>query len=324
MKILPMQLIRLSLTLLIVCAITSCEKIAVIMTPQNRAATLTTALSKKAQDYFWKTLHQGQYHDIPKADYLLMAAYLENPNDPSIAAHLGFLHIWKITERARNKVQNPLITNEIILARKYFKTAHLLAPHNPIYEGFLGDSYLTEGHIFQNKRLETKGYFILQHAISMWPEFNYFTAGYPMSSLPVESPYFKEAISWQWKTLDLCAEKKINRQNPNFKFAMHLERQHSKKRACWNSWIAPFNFEGFFLNMGDMVVKAGDWTTGIILYKNAKLAKNYHTWPYRFLLESRIKHAKENVKEFRKNNNTASRTILFNSGFGCVACHQAH
>jgi hypothetical protein len=51
-----------------------------------------------------------------------------------------------------------------------------------------------------------------------------------------------------------------------------------KKRACWNSWIAPHNFEGFFLNMGDMLVKVGDWRTAQKIYANAKLSPDYANW----------------------------------------------
>jgi len=39
---------------------------------------------------------------------------------------------------------------------------------------------------------------------------------------------------------------------------MSKKTKEGKKRVCWNSWIAPHNFEGFFLNMGDMLVKSGD------------------------------------------------------------------
>lgn len=83
-------------------------------------------------------------------------------------------------------------------------------------------------------------------------------------------------------------------------------------------WIASHNFEGFFLNMGDMLVKSGDWQTGIKIYNNAKLSKNYTAWPYRTMLTDRIQHAEKNVAEFQK----ANAKVMFNSGYGCVVCHQ--
>ena len=76
------------------------------------------------------------------------------------------------------------------------------------------------------------------------------------------------------------------------------------------------------MDMGDILVKAGDWQTGIIMYQNAKLAENYSSWPYRYMLEKRIQNAKENVIYFQQDITTSDRRIMFNSGYGCMACHQ--
>ena len=150
-----------------------------------------------------------------------------------------------------------------------------------------------------------------------------------MSTLAPDSKEFKEGLEWQWKTLELCTDGRIDRHNPDYRPYMCLETRYGPKRACWNSWIAPHNFEGFFLNMGDMLVKQGDWPMAIKIYKNARLSKTYISWPYRALLEQRIQHAKENVVYFRKSNaqssevvNSPDMALLFNSGRGCVACHQ--
>jgi len=303
--------------------LSSCEQIALITTPPKKPVASHTKLAETAEKTFWETLHRGDYNNLPKTTYLLTAAYLQNPNDPTIAAHLGFVHIWKITERAREKDIPPTIVNEIVLAKKYFSDATELSPNDARLQGFLGVSMLASGKIFADDREQVRGYFQLKHAISMWPEFNYFTAGYPMSDLESSSKHFKEGLEWQWKTLNLCAGTIIDRNNPDFSPYMSLETQKGPKRACWNSWIAPHNFEGFFLNMGDMLVKQGDWQTGVKIYNNAKLSKNYSTWPYRKMLEARIQNAKVNVANFQQNNKlNPDTTILFSSGNGCAACHQ--
>lgn len=301
-------------------SLTACEQLALWNTPKKQAEIAKDQGSILAENYFWTTLHQGDYQNIEKAIQLLMIAYLAHPNAPKLAAHLGFLHMWKITEHQR-EVLNPEIPDEIILAKKYFSDAIHLDPKNAIYEGFLGDAELVEGQIFQDKRQEVRGYFILQRAIAKWPQFNYFTAGYPLSTLAQDSQYFKEGLEWQWRTLDLCAKQKINRKNPDFSAFMYQETQVGAERACWNSWIAPYNFEGFFLNMGDMLVKSGDWQTAILIYQNAKLAKNYASWPFREMLEQRILSAQQNVTYFQ-DSKEIKHTILFNSGHGCTVCHQ--
>ncbi|MBS0357657.1 MAG: hypothetical protein JSS53_00080, partial [Proteobacteria bacterium] len=216
--------------------------------------------------------------------------------------------------------------NHSVLARRFFKDATILAPDDARFLGFYGDSTLVEGKILNDKREQVRGYFILQRAIIAWPEFNYFTAGYPMSILPANSKNFKEGLEWQWKTLDVCIGEKIDRKNPDYSPYMKLETTVGSKRACWNSWIAPYNFEGFFLNMGDMLVKSGDWQTAIKIYRNAQLASNYKTWPYRSALEDRIQHAEEYVKRFNEERPLTDKpeepTMMFNSHFSCMGCHQ--
>lgn len=314
---------RATLLITALLMLSSCEQMALMVTPSKKPTSSHSKLADSAKKNFWDTLHKGNYAALPQTTSQLTDAYLEDSNDPQLAGYLGFAHIWRITERAREKNIPATITNEIILAKKYFSDAVELSPEDARLQGFLGVSMLASGKIFNNEREQVQGYFQLKHAIGMWPEFNYFTAGYPMSDLAFQSEHFSEGVAWQWKTLDLCAGATINRNHPDYSPYMALETQKGPKRACWNSWIAPHNFEGFFLNMGDMLVKQGDWQTAIKIYNNAKLSKTYATWPYRHLLERRIQHAEENVTYFQKNTGRSADTrVLFNSGRGCVACHQ--
>lgn len=315
--------------------LSGCKNLAIMFTPKKEPILSHSQTAKEAEHQFWNTLHQGDYAHIEKTNRLLMAAYLENPNDPELAAHLGFLHIWKLTERNREKEISPTIVDHIILSNDYFADAVQLAPNEARYLGFYGDTQLVKGKIFNDQREQVEGYFTLKKAMHLWPEFNLFTAGYVMSSLPFQSAHFKEGLAWQWETLNLCAMQPVSHENPDFSPYMKNETQVGPKRACWNSWIAPYNFEGFFLNMGDMLVKSGDWQTAIKIYRNAMLASNYTSWPYHTFLEKRILNAKENVKNFQKDllektltntqtpkHHDPNKMILFNSGYGCVACHQ--
>lgn len=314
--------IKIAIYLSVIFFLQGCESIAIQMTPKKEATFSTNRLANQAENVFWGTLHSGNYDGISEAERLLTAAYFQNPNDPRISSHLGFLHIWKITERNRIHPVPPTIINEIILSKYYFADAFQLNPGDARIHGFLGDTQLISGKISNDKREQTHGYFTLKKAIRAWPEFNYFTAGYPMSDLSPQSWQFKEGLAWQWETLNLCAGEKVNRANPTFAPYLYRNTQIGSQRACWNSWIAPYNFQGFFLNMGDMLVKSGDWRTAIKIYKNARLEKSYTKWPYRNLLESRIRNAKNNVRNFQQSYTTPDKTILFNSGYGCVACHQ--
>ena len=94
----------------------------------------------------------------------------------------------------------------------------------------------------------------------------------------------------------------LDRQGGNLdRFAKNVVKAtaHSRDaRACLNSAKAPHNEEGFFLNMGDMLTKSGDWRTARKIYAAAKQSPDYAQWPYREVLEQRIRDAEANVAAF--------------------------
>jgi hypothetical protein len=289
-----------------------------MVAPKKQPIVSRSEAAKQADELFWKTFHGGEYDNIQPALEALTAAYLRTPNDAKTAAHIAWLHNWRVAERARMGAVPATITDNTIIARRYFEEAVKLDPSDPRYLGFFAGHLLAEGTLHQDEPLTRKGYFTMLDAIDAWPEFNLFTGGYVMSRLPPDSPRFREGLEWQWRTLDLCIGGKLDRANPDYSRYMSLETTEGKQRVCWNSWIAPHNLEGFFLNMGDMLVKSGDWQTGQKIYANAKLSKTYASWKYPAVLEERISRAQENVTAF----NTGATPVMINSEFACMGCHR--
>ena len=298
------------------------DRIAVMTAPKKESVALRSEAASKADDLFWDTFHEGAYDEIPRALDVLTSAYLQTPNDAKTAAHVAWLHNWRIAERARRDSIASTITDDTIVARRYFQEAVKLDPSDARYLGFLAGHTLAEGTLHQDERLTREGYFMLLDAIKAWPEFNLFTGGYVMSRLPAVSPRFQEGLEWQWHTLDLCIEGKLDRTHPDYSPYMAKETTEGRKRVCWNSWIAPHNFEGFFLNMGDMLVKSGDWQTAQKIYSNARLSRTYTVWTYQPVLEDRIARARANVPLFNAQDGASKPRIMINSEFSCMACHQ--
>ena len=298
------------------------HEIAIALAPAKKATSTRSAAAIEADSLFWRTFHGGRYDEIPRALEALTAAYLATPTDAVTAAHIAWMHNWRIAERARLPEVPATITDETIVARRYFDEAVRLDPSDPRTQGFLAGHLLTEATVQQDERLLRRGYFRMLDAIDAWPEFNLFTAGYVMSRLPANSERFREGLEWEWRNLDVCIGETIDRANPDYSKYMRLETREGVKRVCWNSWIAPHNLEGFFLNMGDMLVKSGDWQTAQKIYANAKLTREYASWPYAPVLEARIAQAQENVAAFNEPGRASSRPIMLNSAFACMACHQ--
>jgi hypothetical protein len=163
----------------------------------------------------------------------------------------------------------------------------------------------------------------MKHAVAMWPEFNLFTSGYVMSINPPDSAPFKEGLAQQWETLDACFGEKVSRNSPALGKYMALETTEGPKRVCWNSWIAPHNWEGFFLNFGDMLARAGDLPNAQTMYEATRLSKTYGQWPYRDVLERRL--ARLDALPDLLNAalpQEAEFTSMINTRFSCMACHQ--
>jgi hypothetical protein len=232
------------------------------------------------------------------------------------------MHNWRVAERNRLDSVPATITDDIILSRRYFQEAVSLDPSDARYLGFLADSILLEGHLHKDDRLTQEGYVLLRKSIKAWPEFNLFSGGFVMSRLASDAPWFREGLEWQWRSIDECNGEEIDRANPDISKYMSKETKEGKKRVCWNSWIAPHNFEGFFLNMGDMLVKSGDWRTAQKIYANARLSHEYDSWKYKSVLEDRITHAQSNEGVFNATKETPQAGIMLNSEFACMACHR--
>jgi hypothetical protein len=299
-----------------------CGTLAVWSAPGKTPSATRTPEARRADVLFWRTLHAGAYDQIPAALTALKAAYLADPNDAVTAAHIGWMHVWRLGERAR-AAPIPDITDDAVLSRKYFEEAVRLDPGEARYLGFYASLLMAEGTIHRDEKLVRRGHYTMQKAVAAWPEFNYFTSGYARGVLPHDSPRFREALEAQWLNLDVCVGERVDRANPDYVRFMRLETREGPKRVCWNSWIAPHNFEGFFLNFGDMLVKAGDPATAVKMYGNARLTPDFATWPYRHLLDERIAGAERNVEVFRRPEASPDGpTMMIRSRYACMGCHQ--
>jgi hypothetical protein len=59
------------------------------------------------------------------------------------------------------------------------------------------------------------------------------------------------------------------------------------------------------------------------MYRNARLAREYPAWPYKAVLEARIRDAAKNVAAFRRTEpGPDSATLMVRSTFACMGCHQ--
>jgi hypothetical protein len=312
------------LILLAALCASSCTAFAINSAPKKKPNPNPGELSKTANDFFWEALHAGRYDALPEVFEALQRAYLTDPYDATSAAHLGFAHIWAVAERTRLDPVPATVTDHMVLAQTYFADAVEMTG-DPRFLGFLAGTELANGVIHKDQRTLRQGYFRMRDAVNQYPEFNLFSRGYMGSGTEAESDRFKQGVEDMWSNIEFCFPGRVKRDNPDLTPLMKEETTTGPKRVCWNGWIAPHNHEGFYLNFGDMLTKAGDKKSARRMYENAKLSRTYATWPYKEVLESRLEHLDENVALFQKQPNDLpkERRMMFDSTFNCSGCHQA-
>jgi len=309
--------------------IIGCGDLAVRSAKKKLPGTHPGEYVQAANGFFWQHFHAGDYDSISAIIDQLNLALAHEPNDLRTTAHLGFVHIWALAERQNRLYPDPAIIEQVSLARRYFEETISMDVDDPRILGFLADMTMEEGAHLGNDKEKTEGYFMGLRSIREWPQFNKFTIGYGFSRFDTASASFKEGLKWQYESMNDCAceLKGAAGMSDSAKTAIVFESKTPKvKRACADTWIAPHNLEGYFLNMGDMLVKSGQWVKAIDVYALAKIAPAYSQWPFKDTLEARILNARENVAVFNRpvdERNLSRQAVMMSaSGYSCMGCHK--
>ncbi len=291
--------------------------------PAKLASKVRGPAAESASALMWATLHAGDYQSIDKVLPALNGAYLQDPNDARTAAHIGFLHIWRSAESGRLGKPDPTVLQSMAVARRFLEESVRLDGSDARYQGFRASARLAESAMHGDDALRRLGMADMQEAVRAWPQFNLFTLARNLGGAPAGSVPFQQAIDAFWQAQDLCIGGRLPRDDPDMKPFMKLETREGPNRVCWNSWMAPHNFEGFFLEWGDYLVKKGDVAGAKRIYANARLPDSYATWPYREHLESRLRDAELNVERFNAPVGAPDHAPIGRSSpIACVACHQ--
>jgi hypothetical protein len=273
-----------------------------------------TEAALRARAAFWDAFYAERYDAIPGLLRQLTAAVLENPRDAETVLLLAHTHLWKVAERARVEVRDPTITDHLVLAEHFFEEAYRLNPGDHRIIGWLGSARVSLGAVRQDLVLSGEGNRLLREGVNRYPQFNLFTAAFTHAGLPVDSPGFRDALDQLWRNVDNCSGVR----DSDTSTARIYELALRADRSCANSSKVPHNFEGFILNLGDMLLRSGRPDEAMGTYARARLSPTYAEWPYRNLLEERIRNAPEAARRAREGQRTP---MMAGSAYTCAACH---
>lgn len=96
----------------------------------------------------------------------LTASYIENPQDPERSLPLTLAHLWTIAEQKRaTQSAGASITDQMILAEKYFAESNRLDPSDSRILGWLGSIRQGLGTIHKDQRMIREGFFMAQDGL---------------------------------------------------------------------------------------------------------------------------------------------------------------
>lgn len=273
----------------------------------------------KATAAFWTALHGSLYARLDGVTDELTAVYVDDPGDAGVALLLAQAHAWRVAERRRLESPDPRVADSLVLAESYFERAQSLSPGDDRISGWLGGIRLAIGDVHQDARATARGYADLEKSPRRWPAFNGFTVGYAMMQLPPNHRRYDDGLAAYWRAAEACAGSKLDRSNPDFSDRVSAAAEAGG--VCRNGWIAPHAFEGFFMAMGDAVLKTGEVSVARRLYQNAKLVPTYTRWPYRKELEERLKGVDARAKRYADGESSNDPLTMAETEYACTGCH---
>jgi hypothetical protein len=288
--------------------------------------------SSAAIERFWKVYHGNEYDQIPQVQQELQHAIGSDPDNSTLYALLGATHFWHIGEYTRDVHPDPgVLQQDLPNAVSLFGKALDIDYYSKHLIGYINDDHLpgylgiTTVHLGQQNRdpdTIAKGDQTLDMAAYQFPEFNNFNRWAAHNTDPKDSDTYKKSLDSLWQALDACAGAKIDRSNPDLKPYLSLQTAVGRKKACWSQGtLAPHSFEGFMLNLGSGLVKAGQIQAAQVMFANARYAEHYTEWPYRRYLEQ-VASSDLNVRAaLYADSDPSNDPPLAVSNRGCSYCH---
>jgi hypothetical protein len=281
-----------------------------------------------AKALFHEAFLSGNYDRVGEAQAALKAVYDEDPNigEGETAMLLGATSLWSAAEWRRNPARgNDALLQEVVQGDEVLKVSIKTRTNDGRAFMFAGVARSLRAQLERSQTLNQESSALFEQGISLYPEFSLVGIAFAGASAPINSPPFAAAVKSTWDNINLCVGGELNRDNPDFSPFMHLykERPTRPQLACWGSpEVAPHNLEGFFVLMGDLLVKNNQPQQAIRIYNNAKLLPRYGEWRYQGVLADRIDSAVRNAALYRDSNPANDPPTLASASYQCAICHQ--
>lgn len=257
---------------------------------------------------FWDTL----WADRPRADEtleLLTRAVRRDPRDGRSQFLLGMLRLYRSAGDPTSfdfAHPTPEGMAEIRAAQEPFARAVELLPLDTRVPGFRAAATYADGFVHGDAMQTALGLSRLDEAVAanaLFNAFDLFAVVAPIT--PGGSAYYQSRI------LGLV----------DFILKDNLTCPAVVPHTCSNDGMAPHNFEGTLIELGDLYAKGGRLADAQQWYAFARaLGQSFH-YRYQAIADERVAHAADRVALYQDADPGNDPPILGGGGAGCVYCH---
>ena len=287
------------------------------------APTADAPTAPTSADAFWDAFLAQRYVDLPGVTAQLDADATAHPADAWATELSAIARLWQIAEARRDPSLTAAQIPPIALAAEHrLQQANALLADDPLLLGRIGSLEVAIGAVLHDATRIDAGKADLDRSVALYPEFALFNRARIFFDLPSD-PQAADRVEDFWRKLDACAGEPVDRTAFDLRRYLGRATAEGPQRVCWNTPHTPHGVEGFFVYMGDALLKRGDAASAKQIYSNARYSPQYASWPFQALLEQRISDADAWAARLTDADPSNDPVLINASATACASCHAA-
>jgi hypothetical protein len=267
----------------------------------------------------YAALTTGAQHEVTRVIADVDDAVARDPSDGHAVFYSAIMRFWQLGEEIdlpKNPVDVLAVTDTMI---DRFRKAQAMLPNDDRAPAFGGLGKVVIGNILGKSDLRSEGMKDIDTGIQIFPSYSHFLRALASAQAPANSDDFAAVLPHMQAVLDACGATRSAAGD----YEYVTGPLPSALRPCNDDGLVPHVWEGFFVNYGDLLLKAGKGAAEARLaYEGAKTAPRFDKWPFATALQDRIDHADERAALFADADPTNDPKLWMQDGHVCTGCHQ--
>jgi hypothetical protein len=246
-------------------------------------------------------------------------AVAKDPSYGRATFYSAIMRFWRFGDQiALPSTANDVLAEATTMIDR-FRKAQALLPDDDRAPAFGGLAKVIIGNISSDAAMRSEGMSDIDHGIEIFPSYSHFLRALASAESPPSSDDFKAVMPEMQAVVDTCGI----RPNAAGDYAYLEGPLPSALRVCNDDGIVPHVWEGFLINYGDLLLKAGKGADAArAAYEGAKLAPRFAQWPFASALQDRIDHVGDRAALYADADAANDPALWMQAGHICTGCHQ--